>query len=510
MSDDRITSLLTSALVRHTRWSEEDDHAARQFSVDTDIDVSPYKVTSFWSNRPDTSIVYEFQDLVDIFNADRLEPRSSMISAGTFRVHVDDGAPEACNVFSQDYTTRTDGVFEFARITDGPKDQGGKYLISLGNVMCVYRDGVEHEVSLFDVLAFLAADDARRDGRVDDAELMVGLIPVMLGSTYKAITQQQAQLVIQRIFTAGIEPLALPRQDTNPVRQHVDPIGKFATRITDIRLFSEGGVDLVVSGENEKREVTTWVSLTSDALDDVDMHGHTIENIDREIMAAFASLWNAGNRAVSLNQIASATGFRRPSKAKAAMIEAHVDKLNRIWASVDATKELRGRPIYDADIVDSAKFSGHLLEVTKSEILTANGRRAVGYKLLQPPIVMMHAMLRGQIVTTPSRLMKVGEGSDTDLNVVLRNRLTTRIQRMKNDKKKSRRIRYVHSAEHPERAGLFEVAGIDVTDRDKKARAVDFCTSCLQGWVDMGWISGFAEVRDKGRGRPVGGVDITL
>ena len=86
------------------------------------------------------------------------------------------------------------------------------------------------------------------------------------------------------------------------------------------------------------------------------------------------------------------------------------------------------------------------------------------------------------------------------------------VKRLKDeyDKKKSRRIRYVHSAEHPERAGLFEVAGIDVTDRDKKARAVDFCTSCLQGWVDMGWISGFAEVRDKGRGRPVGGVDITL
>lgn len=343
---------------------------------------------------------------------------------------------------------------------------------------------------------WLAVSDAREAG---DTERVERLLHLASGLAAPDEGDINATLTV-----------AIPKQDTNPVRSHVDPIGKLARSITDARLFSDGGVDLVVTGKNERHEVTTWVSLTSEDLSDVDTHGHTITEIDREIMSAVASHWKAGNRTVTLSQIAKATGFRRPSKARLESVEHEVDALARIWADVDASAELRGKEIYDTDVVQSAKFGGHLLEVRKSEIETVNGRRVVGYQILQPPIILQHAALRGQLVTTPSRLMAVGEGSDTDANVVMRNRIITKIQRMKNDKKRSRRIRYVHSREHPERAGLFEVAGVNLRDRDAKARAVAFARSCLQGLTDDGWIRGFGEVRDTGRGRPVVGVDITL
>lgn len=342
---------------------------------------------------------------------------------------------------------------------------------------------------------WLAVNDAREDGDTERVERLLHLASGLVAPDKSDIN---ATLTV-----------AIPKQDTNPVRSRVDPIGKLANKITDPVLFTDGGVDLIVSGKRE-HEVTTWVSLTSEDLSDVDTHGHTITEIDREIMNAVASHWKAGNQTVTLSQIAKATGFRKPSKAKLASVEAEVDALARIWVDVDASAELRGKEIYDTDVVQSTKFGGHLLEVRKSEIETVNGRRVVGYQILRPPIILQHAALRGQLVTTPSRLMAVGTGSDTDANVVMRNRIITKIQRMKSDKKRSRRIRYVHSPEHPERAGLFEVVGVRLQDRDAKARAVEFARSCLQGLTDMGWISGFSEVRETGRGRPVVGVDITL
>lgn len=498
MAEDRATSLMTSALRNHVSLLEYDARIPlRQLELLEDVPVcSPFLSSRLPENRTEGD-------------------GPEVIPAGTYGLIV----------------TEKDVILE--RVLEAKPEQAyvdGSMVLSYIPIQLTTEKDPHHfyQLTLFDVLIMLAIVDAKSDGRDGDAEWLSELLPTAIpdGETgggweplrwgydereYRSITREQHDGIMQVVTPYGVSPLTIPKQDTNPVRQHVDPIGKLANRITDIRLFSEGGVDLDVTGENEKREVTTWVSLTSEALDGVDTHGHVIENIDREIMAAFATLWKADNRVVTINQIASATGFRnQPSKAKAAMIEAHVDKLSRIWADVDATKELRGREIADGDIVDSAKFGGHLLEVRKTEIVTANGRRAVGYRILQPPIVMQHAALSDQIVSTPARLMKVGDGSDTDLNVVLRNRLATRIQRMRNKKTRSRRIRYIHSAEHPERAGLFEVAGVNMADRDKKARAVEFASSCLQGWVDMGWISGFSEFRDRGRGRPVGGVDITL
>ena len=484
---------------------------AWELMTDTEADVTPYTVTSFWRDRPPTDVVYEYSDLTKVLGNDSSKPQSPTVSPGIFKIMTNPTGPEPANVASLDYTVRTNwrlGPNSNGHITDGgPEDH---FLLSVMNILTLYGNGGSHEASLFDLLAFIAAGDARADGRDADAELVTGLVPFMDGGAFRSIDRQLGMEIVERIFTSGIAPLVIPVQDTNPVRKHVDPIGKLANKITDPRLFNAGGAVLDVTGEGERREVTTWVALASDDLEGVDVHGHLIENIDREIMGAFASHWTAGNRTVTLNQIATGTGFRRPSAKKAAMIEAHVDKLARIWADVDATAELRGREIFDGDIVDGAKFGGHLLEVRKSEVSTVNGKRVVGYQILQPPIVMQHAALTGQLVTTPTRLMNVGEGSDTDLNVVLRNRMATRIQRMRNDRKRSRRVRYIHSAEHPERPGLFEVAGVNLQDRDAKARAVDFVSSCLRAWADMGWISGFTEVRDSGRGRPIVGVDIRL
>lgn len=391
------------------------------------------------------------------------------------------------------------GVYGLMRLPDGPilervLDAKPEQTLIEGTLMWSFGDielstvdepDTFYQIAFFDLLVMLAIEDAHGDGRKEDAEELEAMLPTAERDVYdregweflkngygerkyRTITLKQYEAVLYRVLTAGIKPLALPKQDTNPVRQRVDPIGKLANRITDSRLFDDGGVDAVVKGEKEKNEVTTWVSLASDELKNVDIHGHVIESIDREIMNAFASHWNAGNRVVTINQIATATGFRKPSKAKTQALEAHVDKLSRIWADVDATQELRGREIFDGDIVDSAVFGGHLLEVRKAEISTVNGRRAIGYQILQPPILMQHAALTGQLVSTPSRLMKVGAGSDTDLNVVLRNRLTTRIQRMRTDRKRSRRIRFVHSADHPERAGLFEIAGVNLGDKGRE------------------------------------------
>lgn len=56
-----------------------------------------------------------------------------------------------------------------------------------------------HEVSLFDLLALLAAGDARADGRDADAATAAGLVPVMDGGQYLTITEEQGAEVLRHV-----------------------------------------------------------------------------------------------------------------------------------------------------------------------------------------------------------------------------------------------------------------------------------------------------------------------
>ena len=301
----------------------------------------------------------------------------------------------------------------------------------------------------------------------------------------------------------------LPRQDVRKLRRQNDPTSKVATAMTDPRLFTVGG-ELDVTGDGEKRrgkDITTAVSFSWDG-EGVTIY-RPISQYDREVHGAVSSLWADGQRTVTPHQIAKAAGIGNPTKRQVESIMESVDLQRRVLGKIDFTKEARGRALtFEGEPVGAFKLEGYLIAADKTEIVTANGKVVQGYVLLRPPLIYQHAATLGQVVNYPQRLLELGEGRDTEQNIILRRELLRRVYRIKSEHKRkrgdardgvNRNIRFTADPKHPGRS-LFDRAGVNQKNRDARKKAMGYVLGILDGLAERGEIADYKPITETGRG----------
>lgn len=298
----------------------------------------------------------------------------------------------------------------------------------------------------------------------------------------------------------------LPRMDTTRPRSHVQPISKLSQKITEVGLTGDK-FNLIVSGKNEAKAFTC-ISLVY-AGDEMTL-SRSITAYDRIVHNAVATLWNAGNRTITVAQVYRAmTGSKakKITEAQLARVEESLDKQRLTLVSLDFSEELRGRTgEYDGEQItaDKAKAETYMLNATKTFVDTTNGRRAVGYIINEAPVLYWHAKITKQIITYPQRLLeetskKIGN-KETDL--LIRDYLLQRIKPMgRKGSKVPKQIKF---------KTVYDNIGASVgTNRAEVKRLNDRIKRCLDALKDLGVILKYEEYKD-GRSHKLVGVTVEV
>lgn len=305
----------------------------------------------------------------------------------------------------------------------------------------------------------------------------------------------------EALFAGQAEPVTLPKQDTVKPRTQIDPNSKLANKIT---LLANGEtVNLDVSGPQEKRAVTTVVTLEYEG-DGIEL-AKPMTQYDREVHNAVTTLWKAGNTSFTARQVwhtlTDTDAKKPPSREQMARIEESIDKQRFTRAVVDFTEEARGRELtLDGEPVTAYKIDAYMLNAEKHTIETANGRTVEGYTITRPPVLYQHASIFGQVVTYPMRYLKAAGsvGKNSEENIVIRKYLLRRIGMAKGKGHASKRIKY---------SSVYDKAGIAEPDKKQRKRINDFVVSCLEALAKEGAIKGFTEYKE---GRARAGVDLIV
>lgn len=357
--------------------------------------------------------------------------------------------------------------------------------------------GANHHITLTEVLAWYAIHEAEEQGGHEAGKHVFDLF-------YS--------------FEDGKSKLdKLPRQDLLKPERHIQATTKLANKLTKPQLFNELGAFLDVASDKEKqrgKEVKTFVSLSYDDAEQAVSLSRPIDHYDVLVQSGLATAWEAGMRTFTTAQIAKAMGMAKPTKGQLADLDEHLEKQMRIMATIDYTEQARGKQLMlDGSPVDSYNVKGHLFEAHKHDIRTANGRRAVGWTMHARPILYQHALAVGEVVSFPQRLLEMTpEGmrvNDTMLAIKTEILRRIRLMQRRGNGMSSDRIRYAASDKHPEKPGLFEVAGVNMSDRNAKKRAADFTEAYLGMLVAEREIRGF-KTYTEGRAHTLAGVVVEL
>ena len=305
------------------------------------------------------------------------------------------------------------------------------------------------------------------------------------------------------------------KQDVGIVANHVDPISKLANLMTSSLFFE--GVNLDVASHSEKRkgkEVTTAVTFSWD--EDIQTT-RDISEYDRAINAAYTTLWYNGLRNVTVAQFAKALGIPNPTKKQLQKVEESIELQRRIMATVDFSKQARGAKLeFEGEKIVKCTVESHLIEATKTTFDATNGKKVVGYALSeQPPIVYYHAAIFGEVVTYPQRYLKMGSGSATERNTLLRAELLRRVRKItrayekasaKKRDKVQRVIVLTESAKGQTDTALLTRAGVPSSNRHATQAAVALALEILDELAGEGEIVGYEKITKKQRG---GGLAVT-
>lgn len=278
------------------------------------------------------------------------------------------------------------------------------------------------------------------------------------------------------------------QQDTRKPHRHYDPINKLANNLTDKRLFGPNGLQLDVSGEKEK-EVTTSVNF-SIAGEQAIVTTKVLDPFDREVHAAVASWWKAGNRNFTPSQICQTlTGSQKPSKAMLDEVRESIEKQIQIRAEIDFTEEARGRNLeVDGEPIEECKIETYLLAAKKITVRAANGKTVEGYHLFEAPVLYWYAAATKQVVSYPQRYLKTASaGRSTVQNTLIKKYLLRRIGQIKGKSKVSNRIKF---------STIYRNAGIDPDEKSRTElnRINNYITSLLDLWKEQGAITDYKEV----------------
>lgn len=288
-----------------------------------------------------------------------------------------------------------------------------------------------------------------------------------------------------------------PKQDQITLRKQYGAVANTTQALTHEALFSDGG-ELLEAGGGIK---THFVLAVAD--DNVKLSSK-LDEFDKNILSAIASLKEAGGRYFTAAQICAAMGIKKSRAKQQQNVLERMERMSTIRADIDFSGESQRRGLD----VKSDVVRGPLLNFYSRVIKTRNGKTITGLDIIDLPITYQHAKAIGQLVSYPQRYLSMGEGSATEKNQILRRIVCERVEQMRNRNGRiSNVIRYEHSDKHPDIPGLFERAGVNLGSRSKRAEANKFVLSLLEDLKNDEAISSYSEVKS---GQRVVGVEIQI
>ena len=329
------------------------------------------------------------------------------------------------------------------------------------------------------------------------------------------------------IFADGgghVMPDAPARQDTHPVHHQLLPLAKALTKIREEPpALYDSETDYFIDVANDKEKAIgkeVLVALSIDIEQTEAQISRPLSSFDVDVHNALGSLWHAGNRVFTYQQVfRTLTGSRRRiSDNQLERVIRSCDILMRAQGKLDYTQQAKARG-YD---VAHAKVKGALISAYEHDIELTNGMTAKGLVMLAPPMLFEYADEIAEITSVPQSLLETDEaGPDSEEHIVLKRYLLERIKQMQNHKAKADKAKRSHRKrpESEEDARFHRIryesaykrAGVNTQDRHAKARANGYMLACLDIWQKRGFIKGYDEIRDGSGARSARvAVDIRL
>lgn len=299
----------------------------------------------------------------------------------------------------------------------------------------------------------------------------------------------------------------LPTLQSKLPEWHIMPIQKLAAELQH-GIINAGAFDLIVAGKGTKNEITSYIMATYEQPDAITMTGKPYTEFDRQVQDAVSSLWEHGHEShiITPDMVARAMNHKTQTEKISPQFKGAVtkslEKLRRIYITLDASEEIRKRKItLNGERVDSFKVDDYLLALKGIEI-GAGGKTVKGYLIQSEPLLLTYAKITKQLATVDARLLDIKEvdkkGNATTVSiksnearVTVKGYLLRRITVMKNDrtnkKPKQSNIILFNS--------LFDETGIP---QDSNARRIkDYAFQVLDYFKAMNYIKGYTARKNR-------------
>lgn len=351
----------------------------------------------------------------------------------------------------------------------------------------------------------------RLSGREEPVSLSEAAVWAAINDADRAGDHDKAQRLFRTLYGIPEQPIennpATFKQDTNKPISHMQGISRVSEQIENVDTNGQT-FGIRMSGKNESREVITQLSLNYED-GGVSLSKH-MTKYDRSVHDAVATLWVAGNRAVTARQVYQAmTGSdSKPKQSAIDKVEESLDKQRRTFVKLDYSQELRGKTAeFDGETITaaSAYIETYMLNADKQVITTSNGRSVSGYVFKDAPVLYKHDCTTKQIISYPQALLEATAkvASNTETNMLIRNYLIKRIKTMS-------RNGNGYLSKHIKYETIYKAAGNETDSRTQRNRMNETVRKYLDALRDVGMISGWSEYKDAGRSHKIIGVKIAI
>lgn len=287
----------------------------------------------------------------------------------------------------------------------------------------------------------------------------------------------------------------IPSIDTIKPHRHIVPNAKTSHVLTSPNLFCEGGAVLDVGRKAGQLSIDFELSFDDDAPEAITTLSQPIDREDVRVIAAVATLKNAGNNVISPMQIAENMGYQKPSKELQEHVHERVMKLRQIDGRIDWTEQAKkyGIPNPETGLpFTKAEITGHLLEAVVFHGVDEGGNTFVRYQLGADPITYQHAKQIRQVVDYPQRLLSETKPLDES------GRYAKRMTREQTNVADSI-LWFVYSLKNPKNKlnqtityeRLFDLAGYVPSSTRARQRMVKFVSDYLRSLQAHGEVYGF-------------------
>lgn len=299
-----------------------------------------------------------------------------------------------------------------------------------------------------------------------------------------------------------IIPHSLMKPDTYTMA--TSKAAKFLTQIVP-RGQLNGQIELLTyPGSSKKADVVTYFGMRYEG-EGVQIRGrYQITKYDQSVHNAISSLWAAGNRDISPQEIFRTMNGSTSGKVKESQIKKVDESVNkmmftRLFLDMSADIQSGGLKIQDQRVTKGV-VETQMIQATIVSLQTSNGQTIRGYKLADEPMLYTYSKAKKHVLSVGLDLLDTSdEVSNTDDVIVIREYLLQQIENMRHGYRDNTVIDY---------ESIKENTGVTVLDGKQYQQIFrENVKRILLSWKKKGYILDYA---DHKAGRTFKGVKIIL